>query len=291
VLQWLFTEPEQGVFNWTEGEIVSQLAEEQDKILRCHALVWHSQLAPWVEEVEWTPETLTDAIKLHIQKVAGHWKGRCYAWDVVNEALEEDGSWRESVFYKVLGEDYIKIAFAEAAKVDPEAKLYYNDYNLERPSAKSRAAVDIVRMLQDDGIKIDGVGMQAHTIAGRSPSIDDYIAVIDMYAETGVEVALTELDIRIVLPLNETNLEWQKQDYRAVSTIQPTSGHHSGSIANKIHRLSVAALSLPLASVSPSGTSTTPSAGFPTSSRARVPLSSGSTTSPCTLPTTAPLPP
>jgi endo-1,4-beta-xylanase len=214
--KWLFTEPEQGVFNWTEGEIVSSLAEEQDKILRCHALVWHSQLAPWVEEkTDWTPETLTAAIKLHIQKVAGHWKGRCYAWDVVNEALEDDGTWRQSVFYKVLGTDYIKIAFEEAAKVDPEAKLYYNDYNLERPGRKSAATVKLVKMLQDDGIRIDGVGMQAHTIAGRSPSIDDYIAVIDSYAETGVEVALTELDIRIQLPLNETNLEWQKADYRA----------------------------------------------------------------------------
>lgn len=153
----------------------------------------------------------------HITNVAGHWKGRCYAWDVVNEALEDDGTWRQSVFYKVLGEDYIKLAFRTAAEVDPDAKLYYNDYNLESVSAKSEAARGIVKMLQADGIRIDGIGMQAHLVAHRAPTLDQQIEVISSYAELGVEVALTELDVRIELPVNETNLEWQKEAYKAVS--------------------------------------------------------------------------
>lgn len=219
--QWLFTEPEQGVFNYTEGEITTDLAREQGKILRCHALVWHSQLAPWVEEKEWTPETLTAAITEHVQHVANHWKGQCYAWDVVNEALEEDGSWRESVFYQVLGEDYIKLAFRLAAEADPEAKLYYNDYNIERPGGKADGVVRIVEMLQEEGIRIDGVGMQTHYTAFEAPTLDDQIAVIESYAATGVEVSLTELDVRVTTPPSEEDLAQQREDYKNVGLPLP----------------------------------------------------------------------
>jgi endo-1,4-beta-xylanase len=215
--QWLFVEPEKGVFNFTEGEIVSAIAKETGQMLRCHTLVWHSQLAPWVENTTWTPETMRAMITEHVTKVAGHWKGRCYAWDVVNEALNEDGTYRNSIFYKVLGEEYIKLAFRLAAQIDPQAKLYYNDYNLESPSAKSEGARRIVRMLKADGIKIDGIGMQAHLVAHRAPSLDQQIAVIRSYAELGVEVALTELDVRLELPINATNLAWQKEVYKNVS--------------------------------------------------------------------------
>ncbi|KAK7427387.1 hypothetical protein QQZ08_006156 [Neonectria magnoliae] len=212
-IEWVFTEPEKGHFNFTEGEIVSSIAQENGQYLRCHALVWHSQLALWVETTDWTPKSLTKAIQKHIRKVAGHWRGRCYAWDVVNEALNEDGTYRESVFYKVLGEEYIKLAFREAAKADPHAKLYYNDYNLESPSAKSEGAIRIVKMLQRERIKVHGIGMQAHLVAHRAPSLDSQIAVMKSYAKTGVEVALTELDVRIELPVNRTNLAWQKKAY------------------------------------------------------------------------------
>lgn len=206
------------MFNFTEGEIVASIAEEADLTLRCHALVWHSQLAPWVEEANWTADALRDVITTHITNVAGHWKGRCYAWDVVNEALNEDGTYRESVFYNVLGEDFIKHAFKVASEVDPGAKLYYNDYNLESPGPKSEGARNIVKMLRDDGIKIDGIGMQAHLVAGQHPTLDEHVAVIKSYAELDVEVALTELDVRVELPVNETNMAWQKEAYKNVSS-------------------------------------------------------------------------
>ena len=220
-IQWLFTEPEQGVFNFTEGDVVTGFAEENGQIMRCHALVWHSQLAPWVEEGEWTAEELRQIIVDHVTEVAGYYRGKCYAWDVVNEALNEDGTYRESVFYEVLGEEYIKLAFQVASEVDPEAKLYYNDYNLESPGPKAKGAVRIVEMLQEAGIKVDGIGMQAHLIAGSAPSLDDQIAVMESYAATGVEVAVTELDVRIEMPTNETNLEWQREVYRDVSFTLP----------------------------------------------------------------------
>src|SRR4051812_46022452 len=111
----MFTEPQKGVFNYTEGEVVATLAAETGKSLRCHALVWHSQLSPWFTATNWTADTLREAIISHVTNVAGHWKGRCYARDVVNEALDEDGSWRKSVFYNTLGPEFIKIAFKAAA--------------------------------------------------------------------------------------------------------------------------------------------------------------------------------
>lgn len=137
---------------------------------------------------------------------------------MVNEALNEDGTWRESVFYKVLGEDYIKLAFKLAHEIDPETKLYYNDYNIERPGRKADGVRRIVRMLQEEGIPIHGVGMQAHFMVGRTPSLDDQIHVIKQYAELGMEVALTELDIRGATPVTADILAQQKVDYMNVST-------------------------------------------------------------------------
>ncbi|KAK3323065.1 glycoside hydrolase family 10 protein [Apodospora peruviana] len=215
--KWLFVEPQQGVFNYTEGEIVTSKAQKAGMYLRCHALVWHSQLAPWVEaKTDWTPETLRAAIVSHVTKVARHWKGKCYAWDVVNEALNEDGTYRESVFYKVLGEEYIKLAFQTAAKVDPKAKLYYNDYNLESPGAKVEGAKRIVKMLKAAHIKIDGVGLQAHLIAEQHPTLDQHIDAIKGFVGTGVEVALTELDVRLKTPATAANLAQQKEAYKNI---------------------------------------------------------------------------
>lgn len=218
--QWLFVEPEQGVFNFTEGDITADLARDQDKIFRCHALVWHSQLAPWVEETDWTPETLTAAITEHVHTVATHYKGQCYAWDVVNEALnDEDGSYRESIFYQVLGEEYIKLAFRVAAEADPEAKLYYNDYDIEELGPKFEGTLRLVEMLQEEGIRIDGVGLQGHYTAGETPGIDETIEVIEAYAALDVEVAITELDVRVTLPPDEEQLALQKEDYKNVSLL------------------------------------------------------------------------
>ncbi|KAK3357940.1 glycoside hydrolase superfamily [Lasiosphaeria hispida] len=214
--KWLFTEPTQGDFNFTEGEIVASKAQKSGMYLRCHALAWHSQLAPWVETAEWTPATLRAALTNHVTKVAEHWKGRCYAWDVVNEALDEDGTYRESVFYQVLGDEYIKIAFRAAAKADPKAKLYYNDYNLESPSAKTEGVKKIIKLLRDDGIRIDGVGLQAHLVAENHPTLDQHIDAIKGFANLGVEVALTELDIRLQTPATPTNLALQKEAYKNV---------------------------------------------------------------------------
>jgi endo-1,4-beta-xylanase len=224
----MFTEPQPGVFNFTEGEIVSSMAAQNGQLLRCHALVWHNQLAPWVENTTWTPDALRDVITRHITNVMNHWKGQCYAWDVVNEALNDDGTFRASIFYNVLGADYIKHAFNVASQIDPKAKLYYNDYGLERPNNKTAAVKNIVKTLKDAGIKIDGVGLQAHLHADVHPTIDEHILAIKGFTNLGVEVALTELDVRIAMPVNATNLAWQREEYRNVRTSPVASLSLSG---------------------------------------------------------------
>ena len=163
----------------------------------------------------WTKENLTAALIDHVTQEAKHWAGQCYAWDVVNEALNDDGTFRNDTFLSVLGPDYIKIAFRAAAKADPQAKLYYNDYNIERPGNKSTSAQkNIIKFLQDDGIRIDGVGLQSHFTVGRSPSLDDQVANMKAFADMGLDVAVTELDVRIEEPENSTNLAAQSEVYK-----------------------------------------------------------------------------
>jgi len=214
-MKWEYVEPELGVFNYSDGSVVANLATENHQLLRCHNLVWYSQLADWVTVDTWDKENLTAALIQHVTQEAKHWAPQCYAWDVVNEALNDDGTFRNDTFYSILGEDYIKIAFEAAAKADPTAKLYYNDYNIEYPGPKATAAQGIVKMLQDAGLRIDGVGLQSHFIVGETPSIDSQIENMESFTEMGVDVAITELDIRLLLPANSSNLAQQSSDYEA----------------------------------------------------------------------------
>ncbi|AEO63459.1 c43a5859-af78-48c3-99ed-df7672ee5c76 [Thermothielavioides terrestris] len=217
--KWLFTQPSPTVFNFTEGDVVADLAAATGKLLRCHALVWHSQLAPWVEATNWTAAALREAVERHVRTVVGYYRGRCRSWDVVNEALDEDGSYRASVFYRVLGDEYIRLAFRAAAEADPAARLYYNDYGIERPASnKTAGARRLVRMLREAGVRIDGVGLQAHLHADSHPTAAELIETARGFGELVREVAFTELDVRIELPVNETNLAWQKEAYQDVVT-------------------------------------------------------------------------
>jgi endo-1,4-beta-xylanase len=213
MIQWMYIEPEQGVFDFAPGEVVGDLAKKNGQLLRCHNLVWHSQLPDWVNNGNWTKETLSAVLVNHVTQVVKHWKGRCYAWDVVNEGLNDDGTFRETVFYNVIGEEYFALAFKTAAKFDPKVKLYYNDYNLEARSDKTKAAQALVRSLKKQGVKIDGVGAQAHLVVGSTPTLAEQIQNLNDFVATGVEVAQTELDIRLELPVNATNLAQQSKDY------------------------------------------------------------------------------
>jgi endo-1,4-beta-xylanase len=167
-----------------------------------------------VTELTWDKANLTAMLREHVYREASHWAGQCYAWDVVNEGLNDDGTYRSDVFYDTLGDEYFLIAFEEAARADPTAKLYYNDYNIEYPGPKSDAAQRIVKLIQDAGLRIDGVGLQSHFIVGETPTIDQQISNMKAFTDLGVDVAITELDIRLQLPADEQNLAQQSDDYR-----------------------------------------------------------------------------
>jgi endo-1,4-beta-xylanase len=219
-MKWDATEPNRGQFNYGGGDQVANFASQNGMQLRCHTLVWHSQLPSWVSNGGFNNATLQEVMRNHINNVMGRWKGKCTHWDVVNEALEENGSYRNSVFYRVIGEAFIPIAFRMAAQADPNAKLYYNDYNLEYAGAKAEAAARIVAMVKAYGLRIDGVGLQAHLTTEKTPtneiptpSVATLEKALRLYTDQGVDVAYTELDIRMLTPENSSKLQTAAEHY------------------------------------------------------------------------------
>jgi endo-1,4-beta-xylanase len=217
-LQWLYTEPEQGVFNYTGGDVILDIAESQGKRVRCHNLCWISELPDWVTNGNWTSATLSAVLVNHITTIVEHWSDRCYSWDVVNEALNSNGTFMDSIFYQVIGEEYFFTAFKAAsdavAATGKDIKLYYNDYGIESPSNKTTAAVSLMKELQARGIRVDGVGFESHFEVGGTPSTADQMAAMAEFAALGLDVVQTEIDVRFTsLPYNDTGLAVQKQNY------------------------------------------------------------------------------
>ncbi|KUJ16103.1 glycoside hydrolase [Mollisia scopiformis] len=216
-MKWDAIQPAPNTFTFTAGDAIADLAATNNQLLRCHNLVWHEQLPDWVSGGNWTAASLTQVLQNHITTEVTHYKGKCYAWDVVNEALNDNGTFGNDVFFNVLGSDYIKIAFQAAAAADPAAKLYYNDFGTEFPGVKSTAAQGIVKMLKDANIKIDGVGFQGHFTVGGTPSVATQVTNMEAFTALGVEVAITELDIRMTLPQTDAMLAQQKTDYQTTA--------------------------------------------------------------------------
>lgn len=213
-MKWGSVEPTRGTFNWTEADQIVDFAEAHDQDVRGHTLVWHSQNPSWLDNGTWTPAQLSQLMNDHIALEVGRYKGRLAAWDVVNEPFNEDGTYRQTLWYNGLGTDYIAQALTAARAADPAAKLYINDYNVEGVNAKSTALYNLVRDLKARGVPIDGVGLQAHLILGQVPSTLQQN--IQRFADLGVDVAITELDIRMQLPATEAKLAQQRTEYDAV---------------------------------------------------------------------------
>ncbi|KAF7863916.1 hypothetical protein EAF04_006881 [Stromatinia cepivora] len=212
--KWQYTEPTQNTFSYTKGDVVVGFAEKNDQMLRCHNLCWYNQLPSWVTSGTWTNATLIAVLKNHIKNEVTYYKGKCYAWDVVNEAFNDDGTYRSFVFYNTIGPEYIPIAFETAALYDPNVKLYYNDYNIESSGAKATAAINLVKSLKARGIKIDGIGLQGHFIVGKTPSESALATTLRSFTALNVEVAYTELDVRFSsLPPTAAGLAQQGVDY------------------------------------------------------------------------------
>jgi endo-1,4-beta-xylanase len=213
-MKWGSVEPARGSYNWAEADQIVNFAEAHGQQVRGHTLVWHNQNPDWLTNGTWTPAQLSRLLTDHIALEVGRYKGRLAAWDVVNEPFNEDGTYRQSLWYNGLGTGYIAQALTAARAADPAARLYINDYNVEGVNAKSTALYNLVRSLKEQGVPIDGVGLQAHLIVGQVPATLQQN--IQRFADLGVDVAITELDIRMTLPSDSAKLTQQAADYKAV---------------------------------------------------------------------------
>lgn len=189
--------PEEDRYNFEQADQFVKFGQENNMAIIGHCLIWHSQLAPWfcVDQKgnNVSAEVLKQRMKDHITTIVTRYKGKIKGWDVVNEAIEEDGSYRKTKFYEILGEEYIPLAFQYAHEADPDAELYYNDYGMNVPERRD-AVVKLVNSLKAKGLRIDAVGMQGH-MGMDYPTIEDFEASMLAFAGTGVKVMITEWDM------------------------------------------------------------------------------------------------
>ncbi|MDR9366747.1 MAG: endo-1,4-beta-xylanase [Balneolaceae bacterium] len=204
LLKWERVHPNPDEYNFTPVDTFVEFGVENKMFIVGHTLVWHSQVPDWVFETENGDnvgrEELLQRMRNHIQTVAGRYRGRIDGWDVVNEAVLDEGGMRESKWYQLVGEDYVQKAFEYAGEAAPDAELYYNDYNLWIPE-KREATIALVKSLLENNIRIDGIGMQAH-LKIDTPSIEMMEESIIAFSELGLKVMITELDIDL-LPREE----------------------------------------------------------------------------------------
>ncbi len=196
--------PQPDVFNFGPADALVAFGEAHGLFIVGHTLVWHNQTPAWFFQDEngqpRTPAALTERMRQHIETIAGRYAGRVDAWDVVNEVIDNDGTYRPTTWVNGIGDgdSLVSRAFRFAERYAPDTELYYNDFNAWRP-AKRDGIMRLVRMLQAQGIRIDGVGVQGHW--GLNFPKNEYIeAAIDSFASLGVKVMITELDVD-VLPL------------------------------------------------------------------------------------------
>lgn len=187
--------PQKDTFNFEMADKFVALGEKYDMFIHGHTLIWHSQLSRWFYQIEDSLE-FASVTEKHVKDIAQHFKGKVDSWDVVNEALNEDGTLRNSLFLRKMGEDYLASAFKWTAEIDPDVDLYYNDYNMTNPE-KRKGAIKMVKNIMDQGIKVDGIGMQGHWHL-NSPSLEIIEQSILDYAALGVKVAITELDVSVL---------------------------------------------------------------------------------------------
>jgi GH35 family endo-1,4-beta-xylanase len=215
--------PQEDEWNFAPTDSLVAFGERNGMKVIGHCLIWHSQLAPWFAvDGEGNPvsaKVLKKRIKKHITTLVRRYKGRIYGWDVVNEAIIEDGSYRDTPFYRILGEEFIPYAFRCAHKADPNAELYYNDYGMNVPGRRD-AVVRLIRSLKQRGLRIDAVGMQAH-MGMDYPDFNEFETALNAFAAEGVNVMITEWDMSALPTVSRSANIADKAEYQAALNPYP----------------------------------------------------------------------
>jgi endo-1,4-beta-xylanase len=224
------TEPAWNVFNFGPADKLLAFAKKNHVKVNAHNLIWHSQLPAFMRKME-DADSVRQYFIHHITTLAKRYDGKVYSWDVVNEALNEDGTLRNSVFLQKLGPDYVVEAFRLAQKAAPHTKLYYNDYNIEQPR-KRAGAIALIKKIQAAGVRIDGVGIQGHWRADNVP-MKDIEESIKAFSALGIEVMFTELDLSVLPnPWDSATAEVSKTA-AANAGMNPYAGGLPDSVAKK----------------------------------------------------------
>ena len=206
--------PSQNNYNWTTADALVDFAVANGMKLRGHTLVWHQQLPRWVTNGTWTAQAAQALLEQHIKTVVGRYRGKIWSWDVVNEAIADTGDLRtDSFWYQHIGPEYIAMAFRWAHEADPEATLYYNDYEAEALSPKSDAIYGLVRALKQADVPLHGVGWQMHLTEGWRVTME-HRRNAERLRELGLELSVTEMDVRLKTPATAAQLESQAVSYR-----------------------------------------------------------------------------
>lgn len=212
-------ERQRGQFNFQNVDRLVEFAEAHDMSVHGHTLVWHSCMPRWISNGDFTRDEAIGLLRDYIMTMVGRYQGRIPVWDVVNEAIADDGSGlRDTPWLQLIGEDYIELAFRFAHEADPDALLFYNDYGAEEMNAKSDAVYEMVADFVERGVPIHGVGMQSHFTTNQVNErlIAENVARL---GELGLQVQFTELDIRFPGTPTEAILNRQAQDYADVVNV------------------------------------------------------------------------
>nr|WP_165135965.1 endo-1,4-beta-xylanase [Microbacterium amylolyticum] len=207
-LKWDHLRPAPGEYDFADADAIVEFAEQNDQVVRGHTLFWHSQNPEWVENGDFTPEELREILHDHITTVVERYAGRIDQWEVANEIFHEDGTLRmeDNIWLRELGTDIIADAFHWAHEADPDALLFFNDYNVEGINAKTDGYYALITDLLEQGVPVHGFGLQSHlgTMYGYDPSLPDNLA---RFGDLGLKTAITELDVRMDLTGGEPTPE------------------------------------------------------------------------------------
>ncbi len=218
VMKWEVVEPARGELDFSAADELMTAAKRNGQQVRGHTLVWHNQIPAWltqgVESGEIDATELRSILRQHVIDEVSQFRGRIYQWDVVNEAIDDNGQLRDTIWLRELGPGYIADAFRWAHQADPKAKLLLNDYNVEGISAKSDAYLALVKDLLRQRVPVHGFGAQGHYgVQYGFHSASEVAANLGRFEKLGLETAITEVDVRMIMPTDNVKLQAQAQGY------------------------------------------------------------------------------